>query len=517
MYCSKCGNEIKQGEKFCPNCGKAIKDNKNKEKKDITIKNIVSKNKKVIIMVCIILLAIILIVSVAKSKKQNTNEISTTQNKQSSSKELLTEKSSLSDNGMRFTFDIQQLEERFIKNLKEKSNQYQNLVDKNLIDTNFARYNAGMTYGYTFNQNYYSGANDLANCFMMTATQENYESNYINFISINSKILDDENNTEDNILYAFMAIDKSLNFDKAKDILTELSQLYKDKESYISNNGLTYTYTNESPEWRIIEVLPLDEEQYLNYKKELSEGLEDYYPTDSDEDTDDDLSPFNRDASWYDDAVSGKEMIMPNLTGMNYGEALGYLENNGYYFIENIKCKYSGRTSNNESGESNLFPLNIISTIPEPGATLSYDNDKEISALVDYAYFIRLINIESTKGIEQGNGKTKAGTDLETSWFGKKIKIQLGDDESRIIENTVGSGFFKSGTGDRITYSTKVSDYKDKIQLVNKKETSYYYENEIEYVNTNNSLKVKVWIDGQLIKDGTATASGGQLNIYVDV
>ncbi len=47
MYCSQCGNEVKDGEEFCSNCGKSIKSDIETDKANQTNNNNERGNKKV--------------------------------------------------------------------------------------------------------------------------------------------------------------------------------------------------------------------------------------------------------------------------------------------------------------------------------------------------------------------------------------------------------------------------------------------------------------------------------------
>lgn len=57
MYCSKCGNKIKDGNMFCTNCGASIIED---EKADSKKENIQNKKKKFNVKVIIIILVVII-------------------------------------------------------------------------------------------------------------------------------------------------------------------------------------------------------------------------------------------------------------------------------------------------------------------------------------------------------------------------------------------------------------------------------------------------------------------------
>ena len=67
MFCSKCGKEIKDEDKFCTYCGQKVEENTKKEKKP-------SSNRKKLMIIAIIVIAILIVTGIAIWIKSNERE-----------------------------------------------------------------------------------------------------------------------------------------------------------------------------------------------------------------------------------------------------------------------------------------------------------------------------------------------------------------------------------------------------------------------------------------------------------
>ena len=118
-------------------------------------------NKKIIVFIVVIciIISILVITLVVNNNHQDSFEISDAQTSQSNA---LTEKS---DNylGMKFTFNIEQFEQAYLKTLKNNFSEYNNLLEKEQIDKKFQK-TAGSN-NYEFNQTAYDEQNQLIKYF----------------------------------------------------------------------------------------------------------------------------------------------------------------------------------------------------------------------------------------------------------------------------------------------------------------------------------------------------------------
>lgn len=141
-------------------------------------------------------------------------------------------------------------------------------------------------------------------------------------------------------------------------------------------------------------------------------------------DNDENTDYFERDSSWYNNPInSGEDIVMPDLTGMDYSDLRDYLDNNYLYFITDIKCTYDSNGINFP-----VLPRTIKNTIPEAGTLLDPESDKSITILADYDYLVEEVQLLSEEN-------------LETKYYGKTIKIQFGNDENNVIEGRIGDDF----------------------------------------------------------------------------
>ena len=176
--------------------------------------------------------------------------------------------------------------------------------------------------------------------------------------------------------------------------------------------------------------------------------------------------------------------IMPNLVGMTYKEAMNYIENNGFYAITDIKCKYE-----TTSQYGIKIPTKILSTIPNAGTKLDIYKENVITALADYNYGV--ISIEINTQDENFYDK----------YFGKNIKVQVGSDEKSFIEGVIGDTFFRKGQYDKsiLKYTNKSKGKYVDLALENK--IAYFDKNELVIEsNIEHYINVKIWIDNELIK-----------------
>ena len=223
-------------------------------------------NKKVIAIVVIICFIGILAATVLFLNNTKQENLSTTDENTIIQPTTLTEESN-NNLGMRFTFDVQQFEKIYLYTLQNNFSEYQNLLDNEQIDTKFVK-TVG-TQNYELNQVTYNEQNELIKYFTISVQPESKESNYINSIQISAINTIDEHSkdisklAEDNIFYVFMAVDNSINYEKAKNIYYDMSL---SENNYVSNGNVTFAFDiNSDMETIIINIFPFNEEQYKVY------------------------------------------------------------------------------------------------------------------------------------------------------------------------------------------------------------------------------------------------------------
>ena len=195
-----------------------------------------------------------------------------------------------------------------------------------------------------------------------------------------------------------------------------------------------------------------------------------------------------------------ENMKMPDLTGMEYNEAKKYLEENGYYFITDIKCKYD------EVHKDWIhIPTKIISTIPAAVSELNI-NTTSITALTEYNYGIQTVDLKLSHSNEDIVGK----------YFGKTIRVQFGSENNNIIEGKIGEDFTKINIGSQPTL--RFSNYKKgtALDLVAQNKMAYITKTDLidEDANgylTNHFVNGKIYIDNQLVKEGKFLFNNGQI------
>lgn len=224
-------------------------------------------NKKVIVIIVSIICFIgILVATILFLNNTKQDNLSKTDENTVIQSTTLTEESN-NNLGMRFTFDIQQFEKIYLYTLQNNFSEYQNLLDNEQIDTKFVK-TVG-TQNYELNQVTYNEQNELIKYFTISIQPESKESNYINSIQISAINTIDEHSknisklAEDNIFYAFMAVDNSISYEKAKNIYYDMSL---SENNYVSNGNITFAFDiNSDMETIIINIFPFNEEQYKAY------------------------------------------------------------------------------------------------------------------------------------------------------------------------------------------------------------------------------------------------------------
>ena len=104
MFCSKCGNEIQEGEKFCSNCGEPINNTSKKNTKSLK-----AKNRMIIIIGILCIIIVIFAVFITKIKTSNDSYIEGTNlsNSKTNSNQKAINKNSTAENdmdlGLKFT------------------------------------------------------------------------------------------------------------------------------------------------------------------------------------------------------------------------------------------------------------------------------------------------------------------------------------------------------------------------------------------------------------------------------
>ena len=436
-------------------------------------------NKKIIVFIVVIciIISILVITLVVNNNHQDSFEISDAQTSQSNA---LTEKS---DNylGMKFTFNIEQFEQAYLKTLKNNFSEYNNLLEKEQIDKKFQK-TAGAN-NYEFNKTAYDEQNQLIKYFSIFLEPESKESNYIDFIQINAVTETSENVSklaENNIFYAFMAIDGSISYEKAKNIYYEMNMSEK---NYVSNENITFAFDIDSDiDCAIINIYPFNEQQYTEFINSLNNN----------EITAEDL---------YNDSTNiNEEIVMPNLVGMNYADLRNYFDNNNLYFIQKI----SYRTDYNDNNSLDfILPTKILSTIPPAGTPLDPNKDTSITVYTDYTYAVRAFYIQYEN------------EDWETKYFGKTMKLQIGKNEDNYIEGIIGKDFYTY----RFSYNSVGLNYTQFSSTSSKNFWEKYEKHLVAYALPEDIIKkdyqktveAKVWIDNQLLETLTFRFSDTKL------
>lgn len=230
-------------------------------------------NKKIITIIVIICFIGILVATVLFLNNTNKQDnLSTTDENTIIKPSAITEESN-NDLGMRFTFDVQQFEKIYLYTLQNNFSEYQKLLDNEQIDTKFVK-TIG-TQNYELNQVTYSEQDELIKYFTISVQPESKESNYINLIQINAinEVSQDILKlAEDNIFYAFMAIDNSISYEKAKNIYYDMS---RSENNYISNGNVTFAFDIDSDmETTVINIFPFNEEQYKSYLSKQKDNVD---------------------------------------------------------------------------------------------------------------------------------------------------------------------------------------------------------------------------------------------------
>lgn len=213
------------------------------------------------------------------------------------------------------------------------------------------------------------------------------------------------------------------------------------------------------------------------------------------EENNDDENLMERADSWYEDPDNGASTIMPDLVGM-------YVEDAKDVFSGNIKVKYT-RGSNADY----KYATKIVQTIPAAGETLEYDED--VTVLAEYVYILkRLYFITNSKAKE-----------IETKYFGEKIKIQFSDDESRFVEGIIGVDFVASTSlGDDYTCKYNIAGQGSELttlERIRNNKVLYMTEDEAK-----EGLNIKVWIGENLVlnsKKPGPIGIGSDMNISINL
>ena len=170
MKCNKCNKPIEATDLFCPYCGtknqSTLNENKKVEEKENI--NVRKSKKKIIIFSIIILLLIIISIGIyfyLKNKDrfnsvQNNVDVETTEN-QREELEPVTEDSDKSEYGKRFTFTVQELENKYKDVLKNNYNDYEDLLKSKLIDEHFTPVEEDDGFSCELNQKCYDKQNNI--------------------------------------------------------------------------------------------------------------------------------------------------------------------------------------------------------------------------------------------------------------------------------------------------------------------------------------------------------------------
>ena len=432
------------------------------------------ENKKLIIIIFIALIIAVSLFAILLIKKKNVSNTNTP--------------TEVADNslGMKFGFDIEEFEKTYLKTLKNNFSEYKNLLDKGQIDAKFSK--SADTGNYELNQSAYDEQNNLIKYFCISLEPESNNSKYTNLIKVSAITETSENiakYAEDNIFYAFMAIDSSLTYEKAKNIYYEMSMSEK---NYITNGNITYAFDiNSSIDCTIINIFPFSEQQYT----EFINGSNNNEIITEDLDT--------------DSTNISEKIVMPNLVGMNYKDLRNYFDNNNLSFIQNIY--YKTDYESNYSTSDIILPTKIISTIPAAGTELDPYTDTSITVYADYVYAVREFYMEYENEDE----------DWETKYFGKIIKIQIGKNEDNYIEGIIGEGFYTyrlsyDSIGLRCNQFSSTSE-KNFWEKYEKHLVSYVLPEDIIKKEDAKTVDVKIFIDNQLLENTNFHFSGSRLTL----
>lgn len=216
---------------------------------------------------------------------------------------------------------------------------------------------------------------------------------------------------------------------------------------------------------------------------EIEEGYE----------AEEDYPNFQRTESWYNDpVVNGNTINMPDLAGLNCETLKEYLNSNYLYFINDIEYKC-------EIESDCIIPTTIISTIPTAGTELNPETDKKITVLANYQYLVNDVEFK------------ELGEDFETKNFGKKMKVQVGNDENNYIEGIIGENFIRNRnyieykiTRNLTTLSNDNND--KKWERIQHKEKISIPKSDITFIERNKYaedryVKCKIWIEDEMFKE----------------
>ena len=235
IKCKKCGNEIKEGEKFCGKCGTKIRNNK--------VKYIIG-----IIVICMICVGIIIYCNkdvsnntTTPSTTLSTSESNTSNNtSKENNKIMINASTEYSDTltGMCFKFSRQDLKNRFCSNYDYDMQTTLGLMDTSFnyigpdIESNTSLYGLSMYYFYNnYNKKPY---------FILT-TVEDGDGEIIRIMGVivdyNKLNETQKQNSIDNCKNVITSIDSSISDEEAMAII-------KDIFSKTSNNELPFIYKN---------------------------------------------------------------------------------------------------------------------------------------------------------------------------------------------------------------------------------------------------------------------------------
>lgn len=183
-------------------------------------------------------------------------------------------------------------------------------------------------------------------------------------------------------------------------------------------------------------------------------------------------------------------IIMPNLVGMNYEDVREYLDQNNLNFIENINY------TTDVGVKEGMLPMKIKSTIPSAGEALNPDVDTSIEVYTDYVYYVEYVNIHT------------GDKNFNSDYFGKTLKIQLGNSDNTIIEGTIGTDFKdEAHSYNNLEFGPiGVSLTRDEVyRNIKKNKVACYKESDIMTKQTDSGqseryVNIKLWMDDKLIK-----------------
>lgn len=237
-----------------------------------------------------------------------------------------------------------------------------------------------------------------------------------------------------------------------------------------------------------------------NYDKQeptLYNAIEEGY------EAEEDYPNFQRTESWYNDpVVNGNTINMPDLAGLNCETLKEYLNSNYLYFINEIEYKYDIKSDY-------IIPTTIISTIPTSGTELDPETDKKITVLANYQYLVNDIELK------------KPSEDFETENFGKKMKVQVGNNENNYIEGVIGENFISDSRYIKYKITRKLTtlsnDNNDKKwERIQHKEKISIPDSDITRIEqneyrTDKKVKCKIWIDDEMFKEFEADYVNGRI------